>query len=716
MNRRLTTTSVILALAIITVFLLTPSTDTLNRKSPSIITDSFPPSEESTYPLYSIGTVEEIEVVEYPTLTDALEAIDEGEADLLGQRIEPDDYPTLDTYSSIIRQWAHDAKQSWLSLNAKSYPLNSYHLRQAIAYAINKTAIAEEAFEGLVDPVDFAISLGDALSVEQEEGGKFYDSDISTAQSMLGIGGMLDVDEDGYVEAQNGSDFCLTLTYPSDVEGMDSAAAIIRGDLLSAGINCTLEGQLGTLIQSGLFNHTLTYDLAIVSVEFSYTDPQWGITTFHSSRINTNGENIAQISDGEINAAVFQYEDAFSLQNRQSAVIEGLRVIRDRCPVVPLFNYRWLSVYSTENFDNWPDDWIGGAFSVWTPVTITAKPTSDNILRVAVLPTYFADFFKTVNVLDSSDVLDHEWAVTQQFNPYLLIYDSPFALSPEKRYVPRASTSWNVLYRSSIADIDADQTRVRLYVDPNANWTDGVSLNSEDYRFTYNLLANQSKTLDANLTVGFKTTGEFQAGITMDTLDPFTYRSYSELPILPRHIWEPQNLSVWTPSVEDAVGSGPYAIEQFTVGSSLTLSINRGYYPVIDEEPPTLNRINQYPEEPIPAESVVIRVYISDRSRIANVTLEWTHQVGDLNFTSSMEMSETAIGYLGTIPSRITAESTSYRITATDIWGNTALIATGYYERSTGTTQDGGLLTLVAIAGFVITAIIIFVVSRRRKQ
>ncbi len=715
MNRRRTTTTLVLALAIMMLGLFSPILGTTHMESLQGIDGDFVTTENSEYPIYSIGTLEQIQVIEYSTIYDALQAVNEGEADLFGHRIQAADYSILDGFTDVVRQWAHDKQQCWLSLNAKTYPLSSYHLRQAIAYAINKTEIAELSFNNQVDPVDLPIFLGDPLSVEREEGGQYYNSDVNAAQSVLGQGGMLDVDDDGYVEAPNGSDFSLKLTYPSDVQGLAAAAGIVHSNLHSVGINCTMESELNTIIQSGLEAHNLSYDMAITTVNFSMSNPQWGLTTFHSSRRSEIGENMAQISDGEINSAVFQYEDSFSLKARQTAVMDGMRVIRDRCPVIPLFNYRWLSVYSTANFDNWPDDWNGGAFGVWTPVKVTARPDSDNTLRVAVLPEYFTDFFKTPNPLDSSDTLDHDWAVMEQFNPYLLVYDAAVVLSPERKYVPRASTSWDVLYRGAISDIRPDQTRVRFYSDPNANWTDEVNLNSEDYRFTYNLLVNQSKVEYANLTAGLKTTGEFMAGITVDSLNPFYYRLYSQLPILPRHIWEPQNLSIWNPSIEDAVGSGPYIITEFTPGSSLTLVMNGGYYPLIDEEPPELNRFNQYPENPIPAERVVIRAYINDRSRIQNVTLEWTHRVGHLNFTSSAAMNETVFGYLGTIPSRITATSTEWVITATDIWGNTAEIASGYYERSTSEAQnDNYLVSAVALAvGF--ASVGIFLVLRRKQ-
>ncbi len=714
MNRRRTTT-LVLALVTMIVTLLSPVINETNTESLQDIETRFVTSENTEYPIYSIGTLEQIQVIEYSTMLDALQAINEGEADLFGHRIEAADYSILDGLTNVVKQWAHDRQQCWLSLNAKTYPLSSYHLRQAIAYAINKTAIADFSFNNQVDPVDLPIFLGDPLSVEREEGGHFYNSDVNAARWVLGQGDMLDVDDDGYVEAPNGSDFSLRLTYPADVQGMASAAGIIHSNLHSVGINCTIEPELNTIIQSGLGAHNLTYDMAITTVDFTMSNPQWGLTTFHSSRRNELGENMAQIADSEVNNAVFQYEDSFSLKTRQTAVMDGMRVIRDRCPVIPLFNYRWLSAYSTANFDNWPDDWNGGAFGVWTAATVTAKPDSDNTLRVAVLPKYFTEFFKTPNPLDSTDTLDHDWAVSEQFNPYLLVYDTAVALSPEREYVPRASTSWDVLYRGTISDIRPDQTRVRFYCDPNANWTDGLNLDSEDYRFTYNLLVNQSKIEYANLTSGLKTTGEFMAGITVDSLNPFYYRSYSQLPILPRHIWEPQNLSIWNPSIEDAVGSGPYIITEFTPGSLLTLAVNEGYYPLIDNEPPELNRINQYPADPIPAERVVIRVYINDRSRIQNVTLEWTHRVGHLNFTSSAAMNETVLGYLGTIPSRLTATSTEWVITATDIWGNTAEIVSGHYERTTNETQnDNYLMSAVAVA-IAFASVGIFVAFRRRQ-
>jgi hypothetical protein len=146
------------------------------------------------------------------------------------------------------------------------------------------------------------------------------------------------------------------------------------------------------------------------------------------------------------------------------------------------------------------------------------------------------------------------------------------------------------------------------------------------------------------------------------------------------------------------------------------LTHNPNYYPEVDIEPPTLRTLVMIPEEPIPAESVVFRVTVDDRSRIANLTLSYTYIVGVINFTESQLMVQDVSGYEATIPARVTASAVTYEVAATDIWGNTAIIASGSYTRST--TQPTGAMDFMIplIAGIVVITIIVVILILRRRR
>ena len=678
-------------------------------------------SQENPLQIYHSGEVETVRVVEYDNLALALDALDSGEADIFGHVIDPEDYAAVDSYSNVEKQWAHDTKTYMLVLNAEVYPLDNSHLRRAIAFAIDKNEIVTSAMGGIVDVIDFALPLNNEFSIELTEGGTFYASDNVSAAAELALAGMLDVDEDGMVEAPNGNEMQLTVWYPLDIPGLNETALIITDNLLASGINSTLVGMNYTDLQSEIVNHNQTFSLALYHQDLPLYGLDWAATTFYSDNLAVAGENPANIEDASIDQIAAYYLDNIFIDEAPVIGLDALRIVRNLCPVIPLFAERWLSVYTDSNYQGWIDERNGGAYSVWNPVTLTPNSAEVDELVVAVLPEFFDGYFTSLNPFLSGQPIDSDWLFRSQFNPYMLIYDSPIATTPDGNAVPRASTSWTMYYRGVVTDLRSNQTRARFYCDPNANWSEGTQLDAQDYRFTFEYYSNNSLTNFTGTVEEFRVTGDFIVGVTMDSRFMFSYRELGALPILPQHIWNDKDPRAWDPTVEEFLGSGPFVVSSFVQGANpeLVLAKNPGYYPVVDVEPPTLLSLVMIPENPIPAESVAIRAHVDDRSRVDKVNLTYTYEVGTINITDSVMMTESASGYGGTIPARVTAGRVIYEIVATDVWGNSAVIVTGSYIRETtsgGETWLGDALIVLGIIGAGALGVVAIVFLRKRKQ
>ncbi len=674
-------------------------------------------TQANEFQIYHSGTVQTIDIVEYPTLVDALTAVNAGDADLFGQRINASDYGTVSSYPNIVKQWAYDNQAFLLSLNTKYYPLNNEHLRRAIAFAINKTDIAENAMNGLVDRIDYAFPLFNEYSPENSTNATYYNSNIQKAIHELALAGMLDVDGDGVVEAPNGNEVCIPIWYPSDIEGLNETAAIVSNNLFSAGINNTLVMMSFTSLQYEVAHHNLSYGIAFYEQELDQYGFQWAATTFQASFQSVPFQNIANINDGQLSDYAAAYLDQINLDAAMKIGLEALTRIHETCPIVPLFSLRWLSVYSDINFENWPNDTYAGAFSLWSPVTVTPVGSSTKLV-VAVLPSYFSDFFKSLNPFYGNTILDPSWVERYYFNPYLLVWDSPIATAPDGSPVPRQATSWEMQFLGIAPDLTNNQSRANFYADPRANWTDGVAMNAEDYRFTYEFYKNNSLTVYSPELGPVKVTGEYLAGLEYNSRDMFLFRKLGALPILPEHVWSGKNATGWNPTVEEQIGSGPYLFSAYTPGSQVQLSINQDYYPEVDTDAPVLRSLTMVPDDPIPSESVVFKVFVDDRSLVDNVTIVYTYHIGSINFTDSQMMIEGPSGFQATIPARVTANSVTWRIEATDIWGNGAVIANGSYSIKSQTTTEGGLLTPVLILGAsgIIIVLLLVVIRARGKR
>ncbi len=709
-----------ITIALISIFLfsLFPSTWTYQNASIPMLTSNFESSETGQFDIYDKGTIETIRVEEYNTINDALEAVNSGTADLFGQRVNSSHYSLVESYANIEQLWAYDSLSCILTLNTMVYPLNNYHLRRAVAYAIDKIEISEIAMENRVDVIDLAIPLFNQYTNEAIDGGEFYQGNNSMAKFELGKAGMIDVDSDGAVEGPNGSEVVFDIWYPYDIPGMNETAEEISQNLNDAGINNTLVMLNCSTLQFEISNHNESYHLALYHQEISEYGYDWVAKTFHSDMKSVIGENPANLELSLLDDFSKDYERATTLEKAEAAGYNALITVRDYCPVIPLFSYRWLSVYNDVNLEGWIQDKYAGAFGLWNPIELVSRDGADNELVVAVTPEYFDNFYTSLNPFKSEMEIDDDWIHGSYFNPYLLVYDSPFINAPDGTAKPRHATSWDIEVLGIVSDLGSGQSRTKFYCDPNANWTDDEVMNAEDYRFTFEYYSNNSLTKWHELISTTKIIGTQIAGVTVNSRYVMTYRTIGVLPILPSHIWSEKDPYNWEPTTDEAIGSGPYSISAYSPGISLTLTLNDNYYPTPDDEAPVLGSLSIIPEEPIPAETVVIRVYVNDRSKLDNVTLHYSQNVGNINFTDYQVMLEDAEGFQGTIPARVTADSVSWYITASDIWGNSAIIAEGTYDRESSESDASfeSVLLFLEIGGVVIVAVaIIFFIMKKRK-
>ena len=672
-------------------------------------------AQDQSFQIFHGGEIESIRVEEYNSLHDILNAMENGDVDLFGQRLGFDNISELIGYQDIEEMWTPDSKICMLAVNSRYHPLNDVYLRRAIAYAIDKNASIPEELRGYVDVLDFALPLNNEFSIEGTEGGSYYNANVSSAVHQLELAGMLDVDDDTMVEGDDGKEVCLNIWYPYDRVGFDTLATEISDNLFAIGLNNTLVPLQESEISNALYYHNTSYDLAIYDQEISAIGLDWIATTFSNTLINAPGENVANINNQIFNNLAYTYQDEIEYDSIINTGLQALRSVQSYCPVIPLFSYNWLSLYTEINFNHWIADTSGGAFSAWNPVKITPVNPTDSELVVGVLPEFFDEFYTSLNPFKSEMAIDYNWAVGSYFNPYRLVYDSAIETAPNGEAVPRESTSWEVLYLGQIPDILISQQRIRFYCDSNAKWTDGEQFDAQDYRFTFDYYRDNNLTSYYQILDSVKITGDYRAGVTLNSRDLFNYRNLGAMPLLPEHIWEGKNATTWEPTIGESIGSGPFEIQSFTAGESLTLVRNDIYYPVIDTEPPVFQNIELDPETPIPAESVVVRVYLSDRSIISNVTLIYTHEVGSINFTDSRHMSQSAIGYIASIPARVTADKVYFDIYASDIWGNSAIVYSDSYsiENLSGQTDMSQVVLLIGGIGLV-AIIIIGVVLKRR--
>jgi len=190
-----------------------------------------------------------------------------------------------------------------------------------------------------------------------------------------------------------------------------------------------------------------------------------------------------------------------------------------------------------------------------------------------------------------------------QLNPYLVttgetgliskaIYEGLAELGPDGNYFPRLATEIPTLENGGVS---TDGLTVTWRLKENVVWSDGEPFTSDDVRFTWEMVTNpgslaQRKSqgwelIDSLETPDVHTVVVRYKDYYYNFLDQFL--SY-EAGILPRHACgDPSQLLEWECNLKP-VGTGPFILEEWRPGESVTLARNPRYR---EPNKPYLDRI-----------------------------------------------------------------------------------------------------------------------------
>jgi peptide/nickel transport system substrate-binding protein len=247
-----------------------------------------------------------------------------------------------------------------LIINEQVKPLDDVNFRKAMAYAIDLNDIVQNDYTGIVkaaDPTGLLPTWDKYVDKDQvAKLGWTYDPE--KAKKILADAGYKDVDNDGFVEAKDGSKIALKVTCPSGWTDWMAAIQIISKNAQAVGMNITPEypdyGPWRDAQLKGTFELSLQNESQMSSTPWSYY--KW---VFQNPIAN-----IATAQYG--NYGRYENKEAFDLVNQLNQVKLGddakMKEIASKLqaitmtefPTIPLwYNGLWAQ-YSNAVWTNWP--------------------------------------------------------------------------------------------------------------------------------------------------------------------------------------------------------------------------------------------------------------------------------------------------------------------------------------------------------------------------
>ncbi|RKD22856.1 ABC transporter substrate-binding protein [Ammoniphilus oxalaticus] len=344
-------------------------------------------------------------------------------------------------------------------------------------------------------------------------------------------------------------------------------------------------------------------------------------TIFHSSLAGPGGSNTTGLVNEEYDKYSKDQRHEMDPEKRRDLVFKAQEILADEVPVVSLYSNTLVHAYNHERFNELPAMAGEGVFNEWMPTE--AEPlTDDKWLKIGGIQD-----LDTLNPIAAKSVFD--WRQLRQ------IYDKLVRLNPQIEPVPSAAANWEVVN---------DKT-IDVFLRPNMTFHDGKPVTVEDVKFSYEFM---DKWNDGYLQAFLEPIEsiELLGGETIrfhltEAYAPFITATLTQIPILPKHIWEKVEGNPLDFANLEPIGSGPFVFEYWRRGEELKVSRNPDYYNNINVDG-YIYRVYGQPEAVLSALRTGEIDTHADRLISAHI-----QQAENIEHISTIEVADIGFEYLG---------------------------------------------------------------------
>jgi peptide/nickel transport system substrate-binding protein len=291
-----------------------------------------------------------IKTVEFIPVSNELIAFDQGEIDF--SSITPDilsKYLNNSQYR-LVQQPAFWGYQFYFNMK-KNPELQDVKVRQAFAYAINRSEMVEKIQRGAGAPGNLGILPNDHIWYNADQ--PAYVTDLIKAQALLDQAGWKDTDGDG-IRDKDGKKLAFTLSLASTEVRIGE---LIKERLKEAGIDIqvkALESKArDTNLKKGDFELLVSgfggwgQDADYLRTRYSDDATQAGASTVsgEASVIGYHNDTFNTLAASEVQ----ELDDA----KRKQIVFEMQNVLAEDIPTIPLFYTKTWDVWTVSKYDGW---------------------------------------------------------------------------------------------------------------------------------------------------------------------------------------------------------------------------------------------------------------------------------------------------------------------------------------------------------------------------
>ena len=274
-------------------------------------------------------------------------ALESGDVDIVNRTaVELADIERLKALPHLnVTSEGYEGNQNVLTLffNLDNPRFQDIRVRQAIAHAVNRDAVAAIIYYGLYEP--FASPIGTKLKDFHDASPSPYPFDVAKAEALL--------DEAGLPRGTDGKRFKLVYDASPLIEQADRFAEFMRASLTKIGIDVQVRTQDVSSYTKRIYTDR---DFEMSGMTFSnLIDPTVGVQRIYWSKNFkpgvpfSNGMNYKNNRVDELLEAAASEPD---LEKRKTYFAEFQKIIMEEVPGIPLGAQQWLTIFNRRVADH----------------------------------------------------------------------------------------------------------------------------------------------------------------------------------------------------------------------------------------------------------------------------------------------------------------------------------------------------------------------------
>ena len=297
--------------------------------------------------------------------TQQIISLQSNEIDIIDQQLDPLYLEALSEYEEIEVAQVLRNGYGYIEINTAKYPLNITALRRAISFATDKTRISDDVWDGLSDPQDSVVPKTNPYSIEGQLGYTYYEENLPMANSLLDAAGFLDIDDDGFREAPDGSDFDILLECSQSSPQAIEVGLIVAEAMVSIGIDAVSQPTDFYEYLQRLYYHG-DYDMVFLGTTFTTFDVDWLAYSFWSEYVDEPFQNTPNFVNATYDSWRDQLLHSTDYDEVYEAAIEMQRILTYEAPQLICYENIQLTAYRTDRFEGQVNDVVGGIPGYWT--------------------------------------------------------------------------------------------------------------------------------------------------------------------------------------------------------------------------------------------------------------------------------------------------------------------------------------------------------------